>query len=98
MVIMETDFFISLIHPIQWTIANPVSADRQKKSLICVHYELVSWPVPLCVRQVARSTSFLSRHRDVIASFSFGAHLVQTEFCVNCFFGSIRRNISFKEL
>ena len=34
----------------------------------------------LCTRQVACGTSFLSRQHDVIASFSFGAHAVYTEF------------------
>ena len=34
----------------------------------------------LCTRQMACSTSFLSRQRDVIASFSFGAHAVYMEF------------------
>ena len=34
----------------------------------------------MCTRQVACSTSLLSRQRDVIASFSFGACTVQTNF------------------
>ena len=59
----ETHNFIALIHPIQWTIANPVGADRS---------------VVLCTPQMAPRTSFLSRQPDVIASFSFGACTVQT--------------------
>ena len=35
---------------------------------------------PVCTRQVACSTSLLSRQCDVIASFSFGACTVQTNF------------------
>ena len=66
--------FIALIHPIQWTIANPVGTDRpakRQKKTSCVSTGQTS-PV-LCTRQVACLTSFLSRQRDVIASFSFGA-------------------------
>ena len=74
-------FFIALIHPIQWTIAYPVGADqpakRQKKTS-CVSTGQAG-PV-LCTRQMACRTSFLSRQRDVIASFSFGARSVQAEF------------------
>ena len=66
--------FFALIHPIQWTIANPVGADRpakRQKKTSCV---ATSRPVPvLCIPQMAPRTSFLSRHPDVIASFSFGA-------------------------
>ena len=29
--------FIALIHPIQWTIANAVSADRPAKDVLCFH-------------------------------------------------------------
>ena len=68
--------FIALIHPIQWTIAYPVGADRpakRQKKTSCVSTGQAG-PV-LCTRQVACSTSFLSRQRDVIASFSFGACL-----------------------
>ena len=73
--------FIVLIHPIQWTIVNPVGADqpakRQKKTS-CVS---TGWPVPvLCTRKVAHRTSLLSRQHDVIASFSFVACTVQTCF------------------
>ena len=52
----------------------------RKSRLICVHYEHTSWPVPLCTRQAALHTSFLSRQGDVIASFSFGTWTVQTKF------------------
>ena len=45
-----------------------------------MHNALTSWPVPLCTRHVACRTPFLSRQRDVIASFSFGACTVQTNF------------------
>ena len=73
--------FIALIHPIHWTIANPVGADRpakRQKKTSCV---ATGWPVPvLCTCQVAPRTSFLSRQSDVIASFSFGACTVQTCF------------------
>ena len=35
------DIFIALIHPIQWTVANPVGADqpakRQEKDALCFH-------------------------------------------------------------
>ena len=71
-----TFLFIALIHPIQWTIAYPVGADRpakRQKKTSCVSTGQAG-PV-LCTRQVACSTSFLSRQRDVIASFSFGACL-----------------------
>ena len=73
--------FIALIHPIQWTIANPVGADRpakRQKKTSCVS---TGWPVPvLCIRQVAHGIYFLSRQHDVIASFSFGACTVRTCF------------------
>ena len=43
--------FIALILPIQWTIANPVDADRpakRQKKMSCVS---TGWPVPvLCIR------------------------------------------------
>ena len=77
----ELEYFIALIHPIQWTIAYPVGADRpakRQKKTSCVS---TGWPVPvLCIRQVAHGTSFLSRQHDVISSFSFGACTVQTCF------------------
>ena len=73
--------FIALIHPIQWTIAKPVGADRpakRQKKTSCVS---TGWPVPvLCIRQVAHGIYFLSRQHDVIASFSFGACIVRTCF------------------
>ena len=73
--------FIALIHPIQWTIYNPVGADRpakRQKKTSCVS---TGWPVPvLCIRQVAHGIYFLSRQHDVIASFSFGVCTVQTCF------------------
>ena len=73
--------FIALIHPIQWTIAKPVGADRpakRQKKTSCVS---TGWPVPvLCIRQVAHGIYFLSRQHDVIASFSFGACTVQMCF------------------
>ena len=74
-------YFIALIHPIQWTIAKPVGADRpakRQKKTSCVS---TGWPVPvLCIRKVAYGIYFLSRQHDVIASFSFGACTVQTCF------------------
>ena len=45
------DNFIVLILPIQWTIANPVSADRpakRQKKTSCVS---IGWPIPLCIHQ-----------------------------------------------
>ena len=73
--------FIALIHPIQWTIAKPVGADRpakRQKKMSCVS---TGWPVPvLCIRQVAHGIYFLSRQHDVIASFSFWACTVQMCF------------------
>ena len=79
--LVETNHFIALIHPIQWTIAKPVGADRpakRQKKTSCVS---TGWPVPvLCIRQVAHGIYFLSRQHDVIASFSFGACTVQTCF------------------
>ena len=66
----------------QWTIANPVGADRpakQQEKLSCVSTGRTG--LVLCIRQVVHRTSFLSRQSDVIASFSFGACTVQTDFC-----------------
>ena len=78
---LKLDHFIALIHPIQWTIANPVGADRpakRQKKTSCVS---TGWPVPvLGTLQMAPRTSFLSRQPDVIASFSFGACTVHTCF------------------
>ena len=79
---MSNCLFIALIHPIQWTIAYPVGADRpakRQKKTSCVSTGQAG-PV-LCTRQMACRTSFLSRQSDVIASFSFGACTVRT-----CFF------------
>ena len=80
-ILFEKIHFIALIHPIQWTIANSVGADRpakRQKKTSCVS---TGWPVPvLCIRQVAHGIYFLSRQHDVIASFSFGACTVQTRF------------------
>ena len=56
----ENDFFIALIHPIQWTIAYPVSAGRpakRQKKTSCVSN---GRPV--------RSTSALARWRVVLPS------------------------------
>ena len=68
---IKNSFFIVLIHPIQWTIAYLVGADRpakrQKKTSCVSTGRLV--PV-LCTRKVVHRTSFLSRQHDVIASFS----------------------------
>ena len=90
----KNNIFIALIHPIQWTIATLVSADRPakcQKKMSCVS---TGWPVPvLCTPQMAPRTSFLSRQPDVIASFSFGACTVQT-----CFQQSpdiLRKNVDY---
>ena len=77
----KTASFIALIHPIHWTIANPVSIDRpakHQKKTSCLSKGQAG-PVQ-CIRQVAHHTSFLSRQGDVIASFSFGACTVQTDY------------------
>ena len=62
--------FIALIHPIQWTIANPVGTDRpakHQKKTSCVS---TGWPVPvLCIRQVVHGIYFLSRQHDVSIFF-----------------------------
>ena len=67
---------------LQWTIANLVGADwpakRQKKPS-CVFTGRAG--LVLFIRQVAHCTFFLSRQSDVIASFSFGACTMQTDFC-----------------
>ena len=80
-ILLSNFYFIALIHPIQWTIAKPVGADRpakRQKKTSCVS---TGWPVPvLCIRQVVHGIYFLSRQHDVIASFSFGACTVQTCF------------------
>ena len=67
---VENVNFIALIHPIQWTIAYLVGADRpakRQKKTSCVSTGQAG-PV-LCTRQMACRTSFLSRQSDVIASF-----------------------------
>ena len=71
----RTLLFIALIHPIQWTIAYPVGADRpakRQKKTSCVS---TGKPVP-STSALARwcGTSSLSRQSDVMASFSFGAN------------------------
>ena len=79
--------FIALIHPIQWTIANPVGADRpakRQKKTSCVS---TSWPVPvLCIRQVAHGIYFLSRQHDVIASFCLARVLCRRVFNISRYF------------
>ena len=73
--------FIALIHPIQWTIANSVGADRPAKCQKKTSCVSTGWVGPiLCTRQVACRTSFLSRQRDIIVSFLFGARSVQADF------------------
>ena len=77
----HTEYFIAFILPIQWTIANPVGADRPAKRQKKTSSVSTGRPVlVLCIRQVAHHTSFLSRQRDVIASFSFGVCTVQKCF------------------
>ena len=73
----EVWLFIGLIHPIQWTIALPVPPNARKRYPV---YNTGRTGHRVCVRQVAHHTSFLSRQRDIIASFSFGAWSVQTCF------------------
>ena len=79
--------FIALIHPIQWTIAFPVGADRpakrQKKSFGMHAY----WPAGPGVHSpgVASSTSFLASARDVIASF-----FVWRESCASEYFQCLK--------
>ena len=68
-----------------WSAKTGPPNDRKSHPLR-VHNALTGWPVKLCTRQVANRTSFLTRQRDVTASFSFGACIVYTEFfTVNCF-------------
>ena len=86
-------YFIALIHPIQWTIAYPVGADRpakRQKKTSCVSTGQAG-PV-LCTRQMACRTSFLSRQSDVIASFSFGACTCDTVFSENIYFQVLCEN------
>ena len=52
-------FFIALIHPIQWTIANPVGADRpakRQKKTSCV---ATGWPVRSTVHSPDGASYFL---------------------------------------
>ena len=84
--ILDRLYFIALIHPIQWTIAYPVGADRpakRQKKTSCVSTGQAG-PV-LCTRQMVCRTSFLSRQRD-IASFSFGACTWCTDFLSEFYF------------
>ena len=71
--IFQNGTFIALIHPIQWTIANPVGADwpaKCQKKTSCV---ATGRPVPVVYTpQMAPRTSFLSRQPDVLSSFSCG--------------------------
>ena len=51
--------FIALIHPIQWTIANPVGADRpakRQKKTSCV---ATGWPVRSTVHSPDGASYFL---------------------------------------
>ena len=57
---VQKDHFIVLIHPIQWTIANPVGTDRPAKRQKKMFYVSTSQPVP--------STSALTRWRVVLPS------------------------------
>ena len=52
--------FIALIHPIQWTIANPVGTDRPAKCQKKTSRVSTGWPV--------RSTSALTRWRVILPS------------------------------
>ena len=77
----------------QWTIAYPVGADRpakRQKKTFCVSTGQAG-PV-LCTRQMACRTSFLSRQRDVIESFSFGACTCDTDFLSRILFQVLCEN------
>ena len=55
----EIPDFIALIHPIQWTIANPVGADRpakRQKKTSCV---ATGWPVRSTVHSPDGASYFL---------------------------------------
>ena len=84
---IRTNYFIVFIHPVQWTNANPIGSDQTakcQKKLSCITTGQAG-PV-LCTRQVVHHTSFLSRQCDVIASFSFDACTVQTDYlCLQIF-------------
>ena len=93
--------FIALIHPIQWTIANPISTDRPAKCQKQTSCVSPGWPVG--------STSALTRWRVVLPScldrvtswhlFPFCRELVHMDFdsllvfCV--FFGKIIEGFHF---
>ena len=73
--------FITLIHPIQWTIALPVGTTgptKHQKEMACIYYQQDQ----LWIEHLpgGHRTSFLPTQRDVIASFSFCACSVQTCF------------------
>ena len=72
--------FIALIHPIQWTIANPVGADRSAKCQEKTSSVSTGRSVTFCAFARWRIVlpSCLDKC-DVIASFSFGACSLQTE-------------------
>ena len=56
---LKTAFFIALIHPIQWTMANPVGADRpakRQKKTSCV---ATGWPVRSTVHSPDGASYFL---------------------------------------
>ena len=58
--------------------------DKRQKKTSCIEYRQDRSGV--CIRQVVHHTSFLSRQRDVIASFSFGSWSVRTCFQRETFF------------
>ena len=91
--------FIALIHPIQWTIAYPVGADRpakRQKKTSCVSIGQAG-PV-LCPRQMACCTSFLFRQSDVIASFLFGAWLCTRKILLCQIFCFLHRTFYFSDI
>ena len=56
---LQSNYFIALIHPIQWTIANPVGADRpakRQKKTSCVS---TGWPVRSTVHSPDGASYFL---------------------------------------
>ena len=79
--LVETNHFIALIHPIQWTIALPVGATgpakRQKKTS-CIYYRQDR---SQSVHSPGGASYFIScLPLDVIASFSFGAKECAEDF------------------
>ena len=57
--VVKVVHFIALIHPIQWTIANPVGADRpakRQKKTSCV---ATGWPVRSTVHSPDGASYFL---------------------------------------